>query len=70
MRDPNGRELLTTKTPMRLAFEAAVADRAARGGDLNGLRNLVGDTSPKAGVKTRPSWTVSRRVKKGGNRGR
>lgn len=69
MRDPQGRELVTTKTPMRMAFEAAVADRASRGGDLTGLQALVGETSPKAGLKKRPAWTVTRREnKKGGRR--
>lgn len=70
MLDPNGRELLTTKTTMRYAFEEAVAQRASQGGDLAPLQALVGETSAKAGVKRRPSWTVTRRVPRKAGRGR
>lgn len=72
MLDPNGRELLTTKTTMRLAMEAAIqeAARTRQPAELEPLSNLFAGTSAKAGLKRRPSWTVTRRVPRKAGRGR
>jgi hypothetical protein len=72
MRDPQGRELLTTPTPMRLAMEAAVTRLATTGTQerIAEASALFREVNPKAGFKKRPAWTVSRREPKRAGRGR
>lgn len=64
---PQRVELVETKTTMRYAFEAAVATAAqtADADKLGQLKELFDGTTPRAGIRKRPGWRVSRRGRKG-----